>query len=63
MSAPTLSSDLLPRINAYWRAANYLSVGQIFVPVTVLGKGCHPCQSTPAKLAFLVQSPGWYAET
>jgi xylulose-5-phosphate/fructose-6-phosphate phosphoketolase len=26
-----LSSELLARINAYWRAANYLSVGQIYL--------------------------------
>ncbi len=30
MSDP-LSADLLQRINAYWRAANYLSVGQIYL--------------------------------
>ena len=27
----SLSVDLLNRMNAYWRAANYLSVGQIFL--------------------------------
>src|SRR5216110_3486404 len=27
----TFSSDLLTRIDAYWRAANYLSVGQIYL--------------------------------
>src|SRR5271163_3918956 len=26
-----LSADLLRKINAYWRAANYLSVGQIYL--------------------------------
>src|SRR4029079_16133310 len=26
-----LSADLLRRIDAYWRAANYLSVGQIYL--------------------------------
>ena len=36
MSSPatepeTLSPDLLDRIDAYWRAANYLSVGQIYL--------------------------------
>ncbi len=30
-SAATLSSPLLQRIDAYWRAANYLSVGQIYL--------------------------------
>ena len=28
---PTLSADELQKINAYWRAANYLSVGQIYL--------------------------------
>ena len=27
----TLSPDLLRRMHAYWRAANYLSVGQIYL--------------------------------
>ena len=26
-----LSPDLLRKMNAYWRAANYLSVGQIYL--------------------------------
>ena len=26
-----LSPELLRKINAYWRAANYLSVGQIYL--------------------------------
>src|SRR4051794_25003501 len=26
-----LSADLLQKMNAYWRAANYLSVGQIYL--------------------------------
>ena len=26
-----LAPELLQRINAYWRAANYLSVGQIYL--------------------------------
>src|SRR4030095_7232159 len=30
-SRPGLSADLLARIDAYWRAANYLSVGQIYL--------------------------------
>ncbi|HTO15221.1 MAG TPA: phosphoketolase family protein [Edaphocola sp.] len=30
-SNETLSEDLLQKINAYWRAANYLSVGQIYL--------------------------------
>jgi xylulose-5-phosphate/fructose-6-phosphate phosphoketolase len=31
MKAGTLSSELLRRMDAYWRAANYLSVGQIYL--------------------------------
>ena len=27
----TLDPDLLRRMNAYWRAANYVSVGQIYL--------------------------------
>tara|TARA_R110002073_G_scaffold41466_2_gene117053 strand:+ start:3482 stop:5863 length:2382 start_codon:yes stop_codon:yes gene_type:complete len=30
-SSPTLSPELLQTIDAYWRAANYLSVGQIYL--------------------------------
>ncbi|CAN5275759.1 phosphoketolase family protein [soil metagenome] len=30
-SVETLSPELLQKINAYWRAANYLSVGQIYL--------------------------------
>lgn len=31
MTSPTLAPDLLDKIDAYWRAANYLSVGQIYL--------------------------------
>ena len=31
MKTNTLSAELLQKIDAYWRAANYLSVGQIFL--------------------------------
>jgi xylulose-5-phosphate/fructose-6-phosphate phosphoketolase len=30
MQAPSLNADQLHRLDAYWRAANYLSVGQIY---------------------------------
>jgi xylulose-5-phosphate/fructose-6-phosphate phosphoketolase len=30
-SSPTLSPELLRKMNAYWRAANYLSVGQLYL--------------------------------
>ena len=29
--APTLTPELLHKMDAYWRAANYLSVGQIYL--------------------------------
>src|SRR6202522_297905 len=31
MNTKTLSAELLGKIDAYWRAANYLSVGQIYL--------------------------------
>jgi xylulose-5-phosphate/fructose-6-phosphate phosphoketolase len=31
MTTPTLDADLLRKMNAYWRAANYVSVGQIYL--------------------------------
>ncbi len=30
-ASKTLSADLLRKMDAYWRAANYLSVGQIYL--------------------------------
>jgi xylulose-5-phosphate/fructose-6-phosphate phosphoketolase len=34
VKTPTLARELLDRIDAYWRAANYLSVGQIYFGAT-----------------------------
>jgi xylulose-5-phosphate/fructose-6-phosphate phosphoketolase len=31
MNSSTLTPELRDRIDAYWRAANYLSVGQIYL--------------------------------
>jgi xylulose-5-phosphate/fructose-6-phosphate phosphoketolase len=31
MNAATLEPESLRKINAYWRAANYVSVGQIYL--------------------------------
>jgi phosphoketolase len=31
MKTETLSLELLHKMNAYWRAANYLSAGQIYL--------------------------------
>ena len=36
MTAPVLSPDMLHRIDAYWRAANYLSVGQMYLAANPL---------------------------
>jgi xylulose-5-phosphate/fructose-6-phosphate phosphoketolase len=30
-NSKTLSAELLQKLDAYWRAANYLSVGQIYL--------------------------------
>ena len=51
-TAAPLSDDLLRKIDAYWRAANYLSVGQIYLydnpllrePLTLA-----PRQAAPAR--------------
>ena len=32
-----LSPDLLEKMDAYWRAANYLTVGQIYLQVGIGG--------------------------
>ena len=31
MKSPALSPDVLRRMDAYWRAANYLAVGQLYL--------------------------------
>ena len=42
----TLSPDLLRKMHAYWRAANYLSVGQIYLKD-------NPLLETPLKLEHI----------
>ena len=49
-SSPALSPELLQRMNAYWRAANYLSVGQIYLYD-------NPLLKEPLKLSH-VKPPG-----
>src|SRR3990167_4669827 len=44
MKSRTLAPQLLRKMDAYWRAANYLSVGQIFLYD-------NPLLKTPLKLA------------
>src|SRR5665647_2182768 len=47
MKTNTLSPELLHKINAYWRAANYISVGQIYLYDNPLLK--RPLQLTDVK--------------
>jgi xylulose-5-phosphate/fructose-6-phosphate phosphoketolase len=68
MTTDTLSPELLQKMDAYWRAANYLSVGQIYLydnpllkrPLTLadvkhmlLGHGARP----PVRISFTCTSP------
>ncbi|MEP6549315.1 MAG: phosphoketolase family protein [Gammaproteobacteria bacterium] len=46
MTTPTLDADLLRKMNAYWRAANYVSVGQIYLYA-------NPLLKEPLKLAHV----------
>ena len=46
MTTKSLSPDLLRKIDAYWRAANYLSVGQIYLYD-------NPLLKQPLKLAHI----------
>ena len=41
----TLSAQLLHRIEAYWRAVNYLSVGQIYLYDNPLAKRPRCCMT------------------
>ena len=46
MTTPTLAPELLGRMDAYWRAANYVSVGQIYL-------GDNPLLRRPLELAHV----------
>ena len=46
MKTNTLTQELLERIDAYWRAANYLSVGQIYLKE-------NPLLETPLKFEHI----------
>ena len=41
----SLSTELLRKMDAYWRAANYLSVGQIYLYDNVLLNTCNTLRS------------------
>jgi phosphoketolase len=49
MTSSTLTPELLRRVNAYWRAANYVSVGQIYLYDNPLLK--RPLQLATAPIA------------
>lgn len=51
MTTSTLAPELLQRMDAYWRAANYLSVGQIYLHDNPLLK--HPLKLTDVKHMLL----------
>jgi len=51
MNTDTLTPDLLHRMNACWRAANYLSVGQIYLYD-------NPLLNEPLKLSRVKTAPG-----
>lgn len=51
MNTPTLTTELLNKIDAYWRAANYLSVGQIYLADNPLLK--EPLQLSDVKHMLL----------
>ena len=54
-----LDSDELRRINAYWRAANYLSVGQIYLlDNPLLKKPLEPSDIKPRLLGHWGTTPG-----
>ncbi len=53
MKAKTLSPELLRKMNAYWRAANYLSVGQIYLYD-------NPLLKQPLKLSHVSR---WWLDT
>lgn len=59
MPASTLSSDELQRIDAYWRAANYLTVGQIYLEDNPLLRApLRPEHIKPRLLGHWGTSPG-----
>jgi xylulose-5-phosphate/fructose-6-phosphate phosphoketolase len=58
-SAEALSPDELQKMNAYWRAANYLSVGQIYLyDNPLLREPLHPDHIKPRLLGHWGTTPG-----
>src|SRR5580765_5321416 len=59
MTGRTLSTEELARIDAYWRAANYLTVGQIYLQDNpLLREPLRPEQIKPRLLGHWGTSPG-----
>ena len=57
--ATPLSRDLLHRMDAYWRAANYLSVGQIYLyDNPLLRTPLRPAHVKPRLLGHWGTTPG-----
>ena len=56
MTTHTLSPDMLHRLDAYWRAANYLSVGQIYL-------FDNPLLKRPLTLGNVKHMPGHWGTT
>ena len=55
MKTNTLTPELLHKMDAYWRAANYLSVGQIYLYDNPLLK--RPWTLVDIRSPFLMTSP------
>ena len=59
MASERLSQDDLRRMDAYWRAANYLSVGQIYLLENpLLGEPLRPEHIKPRLLGHWGTTPG-----
>jgi len=59
MNIKTLSPELLHKMDAYWRAANYLSVGQIYLYANpLLKKPLKPAHIKPRLLGHWGTTPG-----
>jgi len=57
--AEPISAELLGAMDAYWRAANYLSVGQIYLMDNpLLRKPLSPAQIKPRLLGHWGTTPG-----
>ena len=52
-----LSADLLRKMDAYWRAANYLSVGQIYLYDNPLLKRAVAARTHQAAAAWAIGAP------